>query len=175
MNRKALIFCASSVDIDPDFNTAARDLVKALAAKGYDVVSGGTIKGTMKVVADAAHEAGTGNIGIVPRFMEPLVHPHLTTTVWTDTMSERKEKMREGTSVAIALPGGIGTMDELFETFTLAKLEKYSGKVIVLNVKGFYDSLEELVDYFVETGMLDGKSRQLISFPKSVEELTQLI
>ena len=90
-------------------------------------------------------------------------------------MSERKEKMREGTSVAVALPGGIGTLDELVETLTLAKLGKYSGRIYALNIGGFYDKLIELLDYYVSTGMLDSGSRELISFPSTVGELEAMI
>ena len=86
-------------------------------------------------------------------------------------MAERKELMREGTSAAVALPGGIGTLDELIETLTLAKLDLYAGKILALDIDGFYEPLEALLDHYVSTGMLDQRSRDLISFPKTVEEL----
>lgn len=172
---KALFYCSASFEIDPKFNQAAHDIVCAACGLGYDIVSGGTIKGTMKVVADTAVECGARNIGVVPRFMEALVYPALTECIWTDTMSERKERMREGVDAVVALPGGIGTLDELIETFVLAKLDKYHGKVIVANIDGFYEPLKALLDHYVSTGMLDAASRELVSFPCSVEEVREAL
>lgn len=173
--KKLVIFCSASSGIAPEFNEAAAEFVRAACAKGYTIVSGGTVKGTMGVVSGAVESCGGKHVGILPRFMEEYTFPRLTTLVWTDTMSERKEKMREGTSVAVALPGGIGTLDELVETLTLAKLGKYSGRIYALNIGGFYDNLIELLDYYVSTGMLDSGSRELISFPSTVGELEAMI
>ena len=174
--KSSLIFCSASYDIDPRFNDVARDVVRALHAAGYSIVSGGTVKGTMGVVADEAHSLGAENIGVIPKFMECYVHPDLDKVIWTELMSERKDLMREyGKDLAIALPGGVGTMDELFETFTLAKLGKYDGRLIVVNCYGFYDKLEEFVDYLTQTRMLDEHTRTLISFPKSLEEFRKLL
>ncbi|MCQ2140860.1 MAG: TIGR00730 family Rossman fold protein [Bacteroidales bacterium] len=172
---KVLFYCSASFEIDPKFNQAAHDIVCAACALGYDIVSGGTIKGTMKVVADAAVECGAKNIGVIPRFMEQYVYPGLTECTWTETMSERKEKMRDGVDAVVALPGGIGTLDELIETFVLVKLDRYHGKVIVANIDGFYEPLKALLDHYVATGMLDAASRQLIVFPSTVEEVTEAL
>lgn len=173
--KKAVFFCSASYDINPEYNQAAGQVVRAACSAGYAIVSGGTIKGTMKVVADAAAECGTGNIGILPRFMKGLEHPGLTELRWTDSMSERKEAMREGTSLAIALPGGIGTMDELAETFCLAKMGIYTGRVLVLNLHGFYDSFKAQLEVMHREGMLDDRSMKLISFPETVGQMCDLI
>ena len=173
--KKALIFCSASNDIDPQYNQAARQIVRAACLRGYDIVSGGTIKGTMNHVCDEAAACGAQVIGVVPRFMKGLGHPALTECIWTDKMSQRKDAMREGTSLAIALPGGIGTLDELSETYCLAKMGLYKGRILVFNPDGFYDAYERQLDRFVEAGMLDKASRELISFPGSVEELIELL
>jgi len=173
--RRALIFCSANKNIDPEFNQAAREFVRAACLHGYTIVSGGTIKGTMGVVADAVVEYGGRHRGIIPRFMADVAYPGLTEEIWTDSMSERKEAMREGTCLAVALPGGIGTMDELMETLTLAKLNKYPGKVVALNIKDYYEPLKALLDHMVETGMLEQKDRDLISFPSNVEELEKYL
>ncbi|MCQ2177871.1 MAG: TIGR00730 family Rossman fold protein [Bacteroidales bacterium] len=170
-DKRAVIFCSASYDIDPSYNQAAREVVRAVCLAGYEVVSGGTVKGTMGVVSKAVEEFGGTHRGILPRFMEQYRYPGLDELVWTDTMAQRKEAMREGTSVAIALPGGIGTMEELMETLTLAKLHKYSGKVMAFNYRGFYDHLKGLLDHLVETRMLAECDRALISFPESIEEI----
>lgn len=174
-DRKAVIFCSANVDIDPLFNQAAREVVRAVCLAGYGIVSGGTTKGTMDVVAKAAMEFSGHHRGVIPHFMSQYLTTYADEVVWTDLMSERKDAMREGTSLAIALPGGIGTLDELFETFTLAKLKKYPGKVIAYNVNGFYEPLRALLDHFVQTNMLYQRDRYLIHFPSTIDELKALI
>ena len=170
-----MIFCSASYVIDPSYDNAAADFVRRACMKGYEIVSGGTVKGTMGVVSKTVEECGGVHVGILPRFMEEFAYPGLSSLVWTDTMSERKEKMREGTCAAIALPGGIGTLDELVETLTLAKLGKYPGRIMALNIGGFYDKFIELLDFYVSTGMLDEASRKLISFPATVDELMEML
>jgi len=172
---RIVIYCSASQEIDEIFNQAARDATRAACSLGYTIVSGGTVKGTMGVVADEVVRCGGRHIGVLPRFMAGVVYPALSETVWTDTMSGRKEKMREGTCAALALPGGIGTLDELVETLTLAKLGLYEGKIIALNINGFYEPLKSLLDHYVSTGMLDKPSRDLISFPETVDELEAIL
>lgn len=171
MEKKVVVFCSASYDIDSKYKEAAREVVLALHSYGYSVVSGGCIKGTMGVVADASMRCGGRHIGIVPRFMRDVKFPGLSEVVWTDTMSERKEAMRAGTCAAIALPGGIGTLDELIETHVLAKLGKYEGKLYALNLDGFYEPLKQLMDHYVATGMMTPRDRDLLQFPDSVDEL----
>ncbi len=169
--RKIVIYCSASYDIDQKYNQAAREVVRAACSLGYTIVSGGAIKGTMGAVADEVVRCGGRHIGVLPRFMEQYKFPGLDKTVWTETMADRKEQMREGTCAAIALPGGIGTLDELIGTLTLAKLGKYSGKVYALNLDGFYEPLKALLDHYVATEMLAERDRNLIEFPDTVEEL----
>ncbi len=168
MEKKVVVFCSASYDIDSKYKEAAREVVLALHSYGYSVVSGGCIKGTMGVVADASMRCGGRHIGIVPRFMRDVKFPGLSEVVWTDTMSERKEAMRAGTCAA---PGGIGTLDELIETHVLAKLGKYGGKLYALNLDGFYEPLKQLMDHYVATGMMTPRDRDLLQFPDSVDEL----
>ena len=172
MGKNALIFCSASFTIDPKYNDIAKDVVDAVVAAGYGIVSGGTTKGTMGVVAREASALGAENIAVIPRFMSQYLTPVATRTIWTDTMSQRKDIMREiGCDLTIALPGGIGTLDEFFETFTLAKLGLYKGKIIAYNPFGFYEKVRELLDFYVEEGMLDSRTRSLVSFPSTIEEL----
>ena len=107
--------------------------------------------------------------------MAGLENPGVSRIIWTDTMAARKEAMREGTVAAIALPGGIGTMDELIETHTLRKLHKYNGAIYALNLDGFFNPLKALLDHFVETKMLEPEDRNLVVFPESVQEMLQAL
>lgn len=171
---KIAVFCSASSDIDPKYDEAAERFVRAAVEKGYTIVSGGTVKGTMGVVSDTVHRCGGRHVGVIPRFMEECVYDGLSEVVWTDTMAERKAKLREGTCAVVALPGGVGTLDELVETLSLAKLRRYTGRIFALNVDGFYDKLRELLDFYVEKGMLDSRARALIEFPSSVDELVSM-
>ena len=173
--RKAVVFCSASFDIDEKYNDLARDVVRTLYGCGYGMVSGGTVKGTMKVIADEALRLGMEHVGILPAFMKGMEYADASELIWTDTMSERKEAMRAGTCLAVALPGGIGTLDELIETLTLAKINRYPGKVVAVNFEGFYEPLKALLDHYVATGMLDARSREMIHFPATLEEFAACI
>lgn len=174
--KSVAVFCSSYKDIDPKYNEAARKVIKGLCEKSYTVVSGGTVKGTMGVISDEVVKCGGKHIGILPKFMKGLEYPNMTKTIWTDTMAERKELMREyGSDATIALPGGVGTLDELIETLTLAKLDRYHGKILVLNCDGFYNPLKDMLDYLVDTSMFDSPSRAKIKFLDSAEDLLKLV
>ena len=123
--KKIAVFCSASFNIDKKYNVVAREFVRKAASRGYGVVTGGTIKGTMGEVSDELRSCGGYHLGVIPRFMEQYVYPELSEVVWTDTMAERKTLLREDTCAVVALPGGIGTLDELIETFALIHLKQY--------------------------------------------------
>lgn len=171
MEKRAVLFCSSIRDIDPVYHAAARELTRALCADGWTIVTGGSWRGTMGEISEEASQCGGRHVGVVPRFMEPFASDKLTELVWTDTMSQRKEKMREGTSLAVALPGGIGTLDELAETLVLSKLGRYEGRIAVLDIGGFYAPLKDLLRHFVDTGMLQPEDRDRLFFAETTEDL----
>ena len=153
----------------------ARDFVRAAASRGYGIVTGGTIKGTMGVISDEMRDNGGYHLGVIPRFMEQYVYPELSEVKWTDTMAERKTLLREGTCAVVALPGGIGTLDELIETFALIHLKQYDGKIMVLDHKGFYQPLKALLDHYVACGMLSHETMAKLHFAPTAEELLDLL
>lgn len=173
MGRQVVIFCASSNTIDPKYNEAARQLVRGLHAKGYGIVSGGGNRGTMGAITDESIRVGGHHVAVLPRFMAGLERKGVSEIVWTETMSQRKDAMRENTVAAIALPGGIGTMDELMETHTLRKLHKYEGDIYALNLDGFYEPLKAMLAQFVATRMTAQEDVDLIAFPETVEQLLE--
>lgn len=168
---KIVVFCAASNLVSQEYNKCAATIIERLCKKGYGIVSGGTVLGTMGVVSDTVAKCGGYHKGVLPRFMNGLAFEGLSETEWTDTMSQRKEEMRRDTVAAIALPGGIGTLDELIETLVLKKLDCYSGRVIVLNIDGFFNPLLELLDHYVATGALKAEDRNLLEEFDSVESL----
>lgn len=173
MGKEVVIFCASSSTIDPKYNEAARQVVAGLHALGYDIVSGGGLRGTMGAITSESVRLGGRHVAVLPRFMEGLEHSEVSEVLWTETMSDRKERMREGTCAAIALPGGIGTLDELMETHVLRKLGKYQGEVYALNLDGFYQPLKDLLEHYAQTNMTVREDIDLIHFVDSVQELLE--
>ena len=171
MKGKIAVFCSASFEIDPIYNKVAREFVRAASLRGYGIVSGGTIKGTMGEISDELHECGGYHLGVIPRFMEQYVYPELTEVIWTDTMSQRKTLLREGTCAVVALPGGIGTLDEVIETFALVHLKQYFGKIFVLNHNGFYEPLRQLLRHYVDTGMMTEATMSKMVFAETEEDI----
>ena len=171
MKDKIAVFCSASFEIDPKYNKVARDFVRAASLRGYGIVSGGTIKGTMGEISDELHACGGYHLGVIPRFMEQYVYPDLTEVIWTDTMSERKTFLREGTCAVVALPGGIGTLDEVIETFALVHLKQYFGKIFLLNHDGFYEPLRMLLRHYVDTKMMTEETMSKVIFAQTSDEI----
>ena len=171
MKDKIAVYCSASYDIDPKFNKVAREFVRAASLRGYRIVSGGTIKGTMGEISDELKSCGGYHLGVVPRFMEKLAYPELSEIIWTDTLSERKTFLREDTYAVVALPGGIGTLDEVIEAFTLLYLKQYDGKVCLLNYDGFYDPLVALLQHYVDAKMMTEETLGKLIVANTTEEL----
>ena len=171
MRNKIAVFCSASFEIDPKYNKVAREFVRAASLRGYGIVSGGTIKGTMGEISDELHACGGYHLGVIPRFMEQYVYPDLTEVIWTDTMAQRKTLLREGTCAVVALPGGIGTLDEVIETFALVHLKQYFGKIFILDHEGFYEPLRLLLRHYVDTKMMTEETMSKIIFAQTTDEI----
>lgn len=169
--RKIAVFCSARQDIDPQYHKVAREFVRAASLRGYGIVSGGTIKGTMGEISDELRDCGGYHLGVIPRFMKQYVYPELSEVIWTDTMAERKTLLRKDTCAVVALPGGIGTLDELIETFALVHLEQHQGKMYVLDHNGFYEPLRQLLQHYVNTGMMSKETFLKMNFARTVEEI----
>lgn len=171
MKGRIAVFCSASFEIDPKYNKVARDFVRAASLRGYGIVSGGTIKGTMGEISDELRNCGGYHLGVIPRFMEQYVYTDLTEVIWTDTMAQRKTLLREGTCAVVALPGGIGTLDEVIETFALVHLKQYFGKIFLLNHNGFYEPLRQLLRHYVDTRMMTEETMSKIIFAQTPDEI----
>lgn len=175
MEKRIAVFCSASFEIDPKYNKVAREFVRAASLCGYGIVTGGTVKGTMGEVSDELASIGGWHRGVIPRFMKDKVYPGLTETVWTDTMAQRKVLLREGTSAVVALPGGIGTLDEVMDTFACIHLKQYDGRIFMLNYDGFYEPLKALLQHYVDQKMLVPETRAKIRFADTVEQLMEML
>lgn len=175
MKGKIAVFCSASFEIDPKYNKVARDFVRAASLCGYGIVSGGTVKGTMGEISQELESCGGYHLGVIPRFMAQYVYPGLSQVIWTDTMAERKVLLREGTSAVVALPGGIGTLDEIMDTFACVHLKQYDGRIFVLNHEGFYEPLRALLRHYVDERMLSEETMSKIIFAATPEELLEIL
>ncbi len=141
------IYCGSSSGALPEYAAAARDAGRLLAQRGIALVFGGGSVGLMGVAANAAIAAGGRVIGVIPHGLrsEELAHEGVTELIAVDSMHARKQRMVDLADAFIALPGGIGTMDELFETWTWLQLGIHAKPIGLLNVAGYYDPLIEFL------------------------------
>ncbi len=152
----ACVFAASSSRIDERYRTAASELGRLFAEAGIDVIYGGGGIGLMGVMADSVI-AGGGNItGVIPSFMkdEGWGHPHVSEMIVTADMGERKKNMLARADAVVALPGGIGTLEELTEAITLKQLGLFKGPVVILNTLGFYTQLLSFLEHMIAGSFL---------------------
>ncbi|MBR0320931.1 MAG: TIGR00730 family Rossman fold protein [Bacteroidales bacterium] len=173
MKGKIAVFCSASYTIDPKYNKVAREFVRAASLRGYGIVSGGTIKGTMGEISEELRDCGGWHLGVIPRFMKQYVYPELSEVIWTDTMAERKTLLREGTTAVVALPGGIGTLDEVIETYALLHLKQYDGRIFLLNYEGFYEPLRALLQHYVDVNMLSPETFARIEILETPEAILE--
>ena len=145
------VFCGSSLGRDPKYEVAARALGAAIAKSGAGLVYGGATVGLMGAVADSALDAGGTAIGVLPKALAELeiAHPGLSELHIVDSMHIRKQMMADLSDSFIALPGGIGTLEETFEVWTWSQLSIHSKPIGMLNVGGFYDQLIAFFDTLV--------------------------
>lgn len=153
---KVCIFAASSSRIDNEYRIVAETLGTKLAKCGMEVIYGGGGIGLMGKIADSVLANGGKITGVIPRFMkeEGWGHNNLSRTIITADMGERKKKMFELSDAVVALPGGIGTLEELTEAITLKQLGLFHGPVILLNTLGYYNSLLGFIDHMIENNFM---------------------
>jgi uncharacterized protein (TIGR00730 family) len=162
--RRIAVFCGSARGSDPRFMHAARALGRDLAARGIGIVYGGAKVGCMGAVADGALEAGGDVIGVLTSGLadREIAHPGLASLEIVSTMHERKARMAALSDAAIALPGGYGTLDELFEALTWSQLGIDRKPIGLLDDGGYWTPLLALLDAAVASGFLRDVNRQLL-------------
>ncbi len=155
------IYCGSSRGLDPIFSNAAAELARYFVQQGIGIVYGGGNVGLMGVIADAALAAGGEVIGVIPESLmaKELGHGGVSELRVVRSMHERKQMMVDLSDGFIALPGGFGTLDELFETLTWLQLGFHGKPVGLLNVSGFFDHLLTFLDHMSDTGFLKTEHR----------------
>lgn len=167
------VYCASSRRCDSVYRDAARLLGAELAARGIAIVYGGGAGGLMGALADGALAEGGRVTGVIPRFMDDLEWGHrgITELVVVDDMHQRKRTMLERADAVVALPGGCGTLEELFEAMAWKRLGLYLGPIVIVNTCGFYNECVHLLDRCLDEGFMDQRHRSMwtvVSEPRDV-------
>lgn len=173
--RALTVFCGANTGCEPQYTTVARELGQLLVQENITLIYGGGKVGLMGVIADAVLENGGKVIGVIPHFLahKEIEHPGVKEMYYTETMHERKMKMFELSDGAVAMPGGFGTLDELFELCTWAQLGLHEKPLGILNVLSFYDSLLEFLDRAVTDEFLKKENRGLILDAKQPQDLLE--
>lgn len=169
------VYCGSRPGRLPAYAEAARVLARLLVQRGIGIVYGGARVGVMGALADAALEAGGEVVGVIPRALakEELAHTGLTELIVTDSMHARKTVMAEKADAFVALPGGIGTLEELFEVWTWTQLGFQHKPCGLLNVAGYYTGLLAFIEHAVGEDYLRPSHRQILSVESEPEALLE--
>jgi len=171
--RRICVYAGSNPGTDPAYADAARELAALLAERGIGLVYGGGHVGLMGVLADTALAAGGEVIGVMPQALidREIGHTGLTELRVVGSMHERKALMAELSDAFVAVPGGIGTLEELIEVYTWSQLGIHAKACGVLNVAGYYDHLAAFLDHAVEGGFLRPQHRAVLSVASSPADL----
>ena len=171
------VFCGSSEGYDEQHRDMAYQLGAVLAEKSIGIIYGGGKIGLMGAVADGALANGGKVIGVIPSFLEnkEISHEGVTEMIVVETMHQRKLKMNDLCDGVITLPGGWGTMEEFFEMLTWGQLGLHKKPLAILNVNGFYDSLNVLFSTMVQEGFLQECTRNTLLISDSIDELLELM
>jgi uncharacterized protein (TIGR00730 family) len=169
------IFCGSGNGNNPIYTETAFELGRILANDRVSIIYGGSKLGVMGAVAEGSLQNGGHVIGVIPYFLrtKEVAHEQLSEMIVVDTMHERKMKMHELSDGIIALPGGWGTMEELFEMMTWGQLGLHPKPIGILNVNGFYDSLVSLMDKMTEEAFLLPVYRNMLLIEENIESLLE--
>ena len=169
------VFCSANADIDPDFFALTEELGRWIGGNGHSLVFGGCNMGLMECVAAAARSAGGKTVGVVPSIVERggRTSDNVDVNIPCDNLSDRKDLLLSHSDVCVALPGGIGTLDEVFTVAASATIGYHSKRVILFNIKGFWNPLITLLDDIQGRGMMRRPWREYISVASGMEELKE--
>lgn len=169
------VFCGSSMGFHPIYKKSAYDLGKHIAHEQLTLIYGGGSVGLMGVLANAVMEHGGNVVGIIPKFLYEweVGHDDISELIIVDSMHERKQKMAELAQGFIAMPGGIGTLEELFEIFTWAQLALIKKPVALFNVNHFYDDITNFLNKIVKEGFVKEVTIKSLIKSHSIHELIE--
>lgn len=170
---KICVFCSANSQIDPDFFAATEELGRWCAAHGHSIVFGGCDMGLMEAIGRSAHKAGAQVIGVVPRLIEERGRESqcMDVNIPCSDLTDRKSLMMDMSDVFIALPGGLGTLDEIFTVVASSTIGYHRKKTILYNMKGFWSSTIAMLDDLEARGFVRGTWHQHITVVENLDEL----
>lgn len=171
--QRVTVYCASSNQVHPEFHAAARRLGELLAQAGVAIVYGGGRIGSMGQLADGALAHGGTVVGVIPGFMQEIEwgHPGLSELIIVDDMHGRKRRMLEQTDAVIALPGGCGTYEELFEALALKRLGLFDRPILMVDARDHFQPLRQLLEQFIAERFMSDRHRAMWQFVNSPDEV----
>lgn len=171
------LFCGSATGNRPEYAQQAREIGLRMAEMGLTLYYGGGSIGLMKIAAEAVMEKGGKAIGVAPDFFAKgrVLADNITQMIYVKSMSERKQLLEKEADAFVALPGGFGTMDELFEVLTDSQLGMHAKPIILYNYNGFYDPLIAQLHLFAEEGFLRPFHKELLLTATNLDELFDCI
>ena len=171
------VYCGASLGNNEVYQQASQKLSKWIAEKQHQLVYGGGAAGLMGLVADSVLAQGGKVIGIIPEFLKEreLAHPNLTELVVVQSMTERKKRMFDLANAFIALPGGPGTLEEISEVISWARIGQNPNPCILFNENGYFDNLRDFYDRMVQDGFLTQPDRDKILFSNDLAEIETFI
>jgi len=171
--KRLAVYCGSSLGVDPTYREKAIKLGEMMVKENCGLVYGGGAIGIMGAIADSVLKHGGSASGVIPKFLDQIeiTHNGLTELYVSENMPERKNKMYELADGFVALPGGIGTLEELFEVYTWRQLKIHDKPIGILNINGYYDHLIAHINHMVSEGFLQKKHTELIFVRNEPREL----
>lgn len=171
------IFCSANNNIDPDFFSLTEELGQWIAKNGHSVVFGGCNTGLMECIAKAVKEAGGQTIGVIPKMIEQQsrISDFVDAQIFCDNLSDRKDLILAKSDVLIALPGGIGTLDEAFTVAASHTIGYHQKRVILYNMKGFWSKLIDLLDDLQARRFIRGDYHDYIEIADTLEDVIRLL
>jgi uncharacterized protein (TIGR00730 family) len=175
--KRLAVYCGAAAGSRPEFGEATRATAAAMVGRGVDLVYGGGRLGLMGLIADSVLELGGRVYGVIPKALVNLevAHNGVTELHTVETMHERKARMTDLADAFLALPGGIGTLDELFEAWSWNALGYHKKPFCLLNVDGYWDGLIEFIGHAAECGFLSAQRRDQLLVAWTPEEALELL
>ena len=175
--KSVAVYCASSTQINPKYFEDAHELGRLLGERGVTLVNGAGSMGLMQASADGCLEAGGQVVGVIPSFMieQDWHHKGLTQIIETPDMESRKQRINDLSDAAVILPGGCGTLDELFEIVTLKQLGIYLKPIVILNTLGYYDHLLRHLERSIEENFMRAIHKDIWRVAQTPQEAVDLV
>lgn len=166
------VYCGSSTGKNDEIVQQAQLLGELMCQKGHDLVYGGAARGIMGILADSVMKNGGEVVGVIPKnlFKKEVAHQGITQLITVDGMHQRKSIMADRANAFLALPGGFGTLEELFEIITWNQIGILNKPVVIYNLNGYFDSLINMIDHAVDAGFIKPANRKIVQVAETLDE-----